>query len=80
MSVSTPLQVYDKDLIAKWFNRSEMKESFQTSSCTSTKDRGKVWHGLRALARLFAEGDTLAEQMERCRSEEWLRPIPVLSL
>jgi hypothetical protein len=52
------------------------KERFQTSFCTSTKDRGKVWHGFRALARLFAEGDTLTE---RCRSEEWLRPILVFS-
>jgi len=45
---------------------------------SSTNDRGDVWHGLRALARLFAEGDTLAEQMERGRSEEWLRPMIVL--
>lgn len=27
---------------------------------------------------MFAEGDTLAEQMERGRSEEWLRPILAL--
>jgi hypothetical protein len=27
---------------------------------------------------LFAEGDTLAEQMERGSSEEWLRPMMVL--